>query len=249
MVLTNLGFDSMGQRQINQVLTSLDFYKELLGDTWLFFQYDSAICSPQRHLLASFSEEKYGWWGAPWVHWKRLPSFCGNGSFSLRKRAFVTNIHTLFPWVNQTESDNEDWHMCKMAADLYLQNHTALLHAPNLLPAPRKKAKQFSVEMYYHEKPFGVHAFWRSMPANATQLKPFFEACPEAWELLPVNVLRKRREWRSVLCAEEGVSEEEKRRRRYWEECAKAEEVVPTQEMKKREGPLFAWRVPTAEEK
>lgn len=219
IVLTNLGYDNMGQGRISQILTNLNFYEQLLGDTWLFFQYDSTICSQQRHLLASFIEQEYGWWGAPWRHWKRLPHFGGNGGFSLRRRAFVTNILTLFPWANQTEIDNEDWYMCNMAADLYVQNRTALLQAPNLLPAPLDKAKQFSAEMYYYEKPFGVHAFWRNMPANATQLKAFLETCPEAWELLPVNVLKKRREWRSVLCAEEGVSKEEKRRRRYWKKC------------------------------
>jgi hypothetical protein len=222
VVLTNLGFDSMKQEQVSRVLTDLGFYQQLLGDTWLFFQYDSAICTPQRHLLVSFLEQEYGWWGAPWRHWNRIPHFGGNGGFSLRRHAFVTTILTLFPWVNQTESNNEDWFMINKAADLYLQNHTALLHAPYLLPAPRSKAIEFSVETLFHEKPFAVHQFWRDFPiTNATQLKSFFNNCPEARELLPENVLDKRWEWVRLLCEEDGVNEEDKRRRRYWKECVK----------------------------
>ena len=224
VVLTNLGYDKMKQVQVSRVLTDLGFYQQLLGDTWLFFQYDSAICTPQRHLLASFLEQKYGWWGAPWRHWNRLPNFGGNGGFSLRQRAFVTTILTLFPWVNQMESDNEDWFMINRAADLYQSSSSSAaqaLHrnAPYLLPAPRFKAMQFSVETVFYEKPFGVHQFWRDLYVpNATQLISFFNNCPEAWELLPENVLDKRWEWMSVICAEKEVSEE---KRRYWNECVK----------------------------
>ena len=222
--LTNLGYNKMKQVQVSRVLTDIGFYQQLLGDTWLFFQYDSAICTPQRHLLASFLEQKYGWWGAPWRHWNRLPNFGGNGGFSLRRRAFVTTILTLFPWVNQMESDNEDWFMINRAADLYQSSSSSAaqaLHrnAPYLLPAPRFKAMQFSVETVFYEKPFGVHQFWRDLYVpNATQLISFFNNCPEAWELLPENVLDKRWEWMSVICAEKEVSEE---KRRYWNECVK----------------------------
>lgn len=201
MVLTNLGYDSMKQEQVSRILTDVKFYQELLGDTWLFFQYDSAICSPQRHLLASFLEKEYGWWGAPWRYWDRLPHFGGNGGFSLCKRAFVTTILTLFPWVNQTESDNEDWFMINKAADLYHNRSIAVRalqsSAPYLLPAPRLEAMQFSVETIFYEKPFGVHQFWRDLPVpNAILLKSFFNHCPEAWELLPADVLYDRKEWR-----------------------------------------------------
>jgi hypothetical protein len=87
------GLEHVPDYEISQVLTDLSFYDQLLGDTWLFFQYDSAICSPQRHLLEDYFLTKgYGWWGAPWRQWDHQLQFGGNGGFSLRKRDFVTAI-------------------------------------------------------------------------------------------------------------------------------------------------------------
>lgn len=114
--------------------------------------------------------------------------------------------------------------MINRAADLYHNDSSAaqalLRNALYLLPAPRSKAMEFCVETIFQDKPFGVHQFWRDLPvANATQLKSFFNNCPEACEVLPENVLDKRWEWMKLQCAEEGVGEEEKARRRYWKGC------------------------------
>lgn len=67
-MVTDLGLgDTMQQSVISRVLTDLELlYGRILGDTWLFMQYDSAICSPQRHKLGEFLSAGYGWWGAPW---------------------------------------------------------------------------------------------------------------------------------------------------------------------------------------
>ncbi len=205
VVLTDLGFDDMAQTRVSAVLTNLSLYERLLGDQWLFFQYDSAICRPQRHLLPTFLAKPYGWWGAPWVHWRRLPKMCGNGGFSLRTRKFVTTILTQFPWVNQRVSNNEDWFICNKAADLYHDAASADEHPPWLVPAPQEEAMQFSVESVFYPTPFGVHQFWRDMRApNATALTSFFQACPEALGVLPADVLTRRPEWREVVCAETG---------------------------------------------
>lgn len=69
IVTTDSGLgDNMQQTRISRVFTDLDLlYNRLLGDTWLFMQYDAAICSPQRHKLQGFLRAGYGWWGAPWA--------------------------------------------------------------------------------------------------------------------------------------------------------------------------------------
>jgi len=225
VVLTNLGYDIMEQKNISRVLTDLEFYKQLLGDTWLFFQYDSAICSSQRDLLPFFLEKNYGWWGAPWRHWNRLPYTGGNGGFSLRQRSFVTSILTLFPWTSNEADGNEDWYMCNKAADL-LANRSAP-HSPYLATASRKEAKQFSVEMVYHAAPFGVHQFWRELIVHDMKgLMTLFEACPEAWELLPADVLQTRPDWREALCERTNrAKEEDLETRRYWSNCTGREGV------------------------
>lgn len=214
VVLTDLGFDDMAQTRVSAVLTDLALYERLLGDQWLFFQYDSAICSPQRHLLSTFLAKPYGWWGAPWVHWRRLPKMCGNGGFSLRTSKFVTTVLIRFPWVSQGVSNNEDWFICNKAADLY--HDAGAAHPPWLVPAPQEEAMQFSVESVFHPKPFGVHQFWRDMRApNATALSSFFQACPEALGVLPADVLTRRPEWRAVVCAETGRVAGEGEAKRY----------------------------------
>jgi hypothetical protein len=132
-------------------------------------------------------------------HWHRQPAFCGNGGFSLRRRVFVTTILNTMQWVSQRVSGNEDWFICSAAADIY----PLLLarHDPRLIAAPREDALAFSVEMLYHEKPFGVHQFWSTLlPPNETALCTLLENCPESLSILPENIVSRRPDWRAVLC-------------------------------------------------
>lgn len=105
-----------------------------------------------------------------------------------------------FPWVSQETSGNEDWWFCSRAADIY----QLLLsrNDPRLIPAPAEEAKAFSVEMLYHDRPFGVHQYWTNLrPPNATALRTLLENCPEALAILPDDILARRSDWRGVLCA------------------------------------------------
>lgn len=95
-------------------------------------------------------------------------------------------------------SDNEDWWFCNRAADIY----PALVarNDSRLVPAPAAEALAFSVEMLYHEKPFGVHQFWTNLRPNATALRVLLTNCPEALEILPSDIIARRSDWRNVLC-------------------------------------------------
>lgn len=131
-------------------------------------------------------------------HWHRSPAFCGNGGFSLRRRAFITTILQTFPWVSQRTSGNEDWYICNRAADIY-----PLLLArddPALIAAPREEALAFSVEMLYADRPFGVHQFWSNLQPNMTALRTLFDNCPEALQILPGDIIARRPDWRGILC-------------------------------------------------
>lgn len=162
-------------------------------------QYDSAICSPQRYRLGHFLQAGFGWWGAPWAHWHRWPAIGGNGGFSLRRRLFITTILSTSRWVDQAGSGNEDWWFCQRAADVY--PWLLARHDRRLLPAPGEEALAFSVEMLFHEQPFGVHQYWTNLhPPNATAFRALLRNCPEALRILPGDILTRRPDWRGVLC-------------------------------------------------
>lgn len=162
-------------------------------------KYDLAICSPQRGKLTQFLDAGWGWWGAPWPYWQRWPAFCGNGGFSLRRRAFITTTLSIFRWVNQLNSRNEDCWFCYRAADIY--DRLLARHDRELIPAPREEALAFSIEMLYHPKLFGIHQFWTNLhPPNATALRTLLVNCPEALHIIPDDVIARRPDFRAVFC-------------------------------------------------
>ena len=112
---------------------------------------------------------------------------------------FFNYFRGRFRWIDQASSGNEDWWFCQRAADVY----PWLLARKDrrLIPAPRKEALAFSVEMLYHKQPFGVHQIWTNLnPPNVTALRTLFHNCPEALHILPGDILSRRPDWRAVLC-------------------------------------------------
>lgn len=119
--------------------------------------------------------------------------------FVLHVPCFFNYCCDRFRWIDQASSGNEDWWFCHRAADVY----PWLLARKDrrLVPPPREEALAFSVEMLYHEQPFGVHQIWTNLnPPNATALRTLFHNCPEALHILPGDIVSRRPDWRAVLC-------------------------------------------------
>lgn len=122
---------------------------------------------------------------------------------------FKTYDSTRFPWVSQEESGNEDIYIILKALDLY-NKHKAQYppekqiqrpppYPPGIpsWPAPFVEGMRFSVESIPYPKPYGVHKYWAmySSKYDAHALQRLFKNCPEALQILPLNVIRTRPLW------------------------------------------------------
>jgi hypothetical protein len=92
-----------------------------------------------KNLIEKFID--YDYVGAPW---KSIISV-GNGGFSLRKKSKMLEIIRSVPYLGEAE----DFYFCKQTS--------VKLYRPSV-----EKAKEFSVEHYFHPSPFGIHQTWVS---------------------------------------------------------------------------------------
>ena len=123
------------------------------------FQTDSMICSENKDLLDKFL--KYDYVGAPWNHG------VGNGGFSLRRKSKMLKIISTC----EMNDDNED---------LYFSNSCIPLNNPSI-----EEAKEFSVEMLYSDKSFGVHQPWTNLSTQDFESK--MEKCTDLRKLWELN--------------------------------------------------------------
>ena len=151
---------------INLLLTSASFWRQVQGDKILFFQIDSVLCSNSSYKLEEFS--KYDFIGAPWTN-----GACCNGGLSLRSRSKTLQLLEQSPFRYKLHSRHEDeW------LTIHLEYCGASI-------APSSIARRFSVETVYHSRPFGIHNPHLSKigPANMDRL---CNECPEARSVFPV---------------------------------------------------------------
>lgn len=98
-----------------------------------------------------------------------------------------------FPWA--ADQRPEDWYFCNVAADIYDEL------PDRLKPATFEEEAAFSSEMIYSEAPFGVHQYWASLTPTSPRLRKMFANCPEMWDILPLDVLISRPDWKHLVCS------------------------------------------------
>jgi len=161
-------------RSYSQLLLNPAFYAHLEGfDYHLICQTDAVVLRPT---LASFLQEDYHYWGAPWPNgWSidlpvrigsrteifKLNAFVGNGGLSLRKTQAVKELLAEFP------DTLRDWVAVGNPEDLFIALMGGLskdFKIPNL-----RKAASFAIELEpdrmlflnQGELPFGAHQWDR----------------------------------------------------------------------------------------
>jgi hypothetical protein len=135
--LINLNVDNLTISEYNNLLTSESFYEKIPTETFLIFQTDSMISEKNKDKINNFLEFDYV--GAPWP-WLDSYSSVGNGGFSLRKKSKMIEKIKKCSYNNQNE-------------DMFFSDENCLkLHKPD-----KELAKEFSVELLFHDNPFGVH--------------------------------------------------------------------------------------------
>ena len=144
----------------NSLLTNISFWEQVRGETVLFFQVDSIMCSNSPHKITDYLQ--YDYIGAPWA--SRQPSV-GNGGFSLRsKKKIITLLKQTY---NTTSKYNDD-----VNEDVWYSIHMSTVGS---IP-PLNVAKTFSVESIFYENPLAVH----KMEISGVKLKKLCDMCPEA---------------------------------------------------------------------
>jgi hypothetical protein len=144
IVLINLNVKNLTVREYSDMLTTVNFWEQITGDYILVFQTDSCLCRPIDETIV----DSYGYIGAPS---KLYPSTWQNGGLSLRNRELMIQA------IKDKKSDDSTW-----PEDRYFS--VLKKHITN--PAPYEQAKNFSVEQFYSDKPFGIHKAWVYLKPN-----------------------------------------------------------------------------------
>ena len=96
-----------------------------------------------------------------------------------------------FTWDQRT---NEDWYFCNMAADIFEDL------PQEARPATFESGMNFSSEMIYSDRTFGVHQYWSNLSPASPHMRAMFDNCPEMWGIFPPGLL-EREDWRTFVCA------------------------------------------------
>jgi len=134
ITLENLGVDNLSITQYNELLTSESFYKKIPTEIMLIFQTDTMINDKNKEKIDEFM--KYDYVGAPWASSKEI----GNGGLSLRKKSKIIKKLRECKYGGENE-------------DLYFSDDKCV----KFKKPDYEKAKEFSVEQVYYDRPFGVH--------------------------------------------------------------------------------------------
>jgi len=181
----NLGIDSLSYRDYNNLLVSREFTEKIPTEKYLVFQVDSMINPKYKDLIYKFM--KYDYVGAPWTeeemkfgldHYSNLLnhdkpydySYVGNGGFSLRTKSKMLKIINNAPNIGYI---NEDLLFS-------IGSKTEKPYKPSF-----EEAKEFSIEMIYSPKSFGIHKCWRYL--SAEENAKVINDCPSLQTLIDLQ--------------------------------------------------------------
>jgi len=146
--LINLNVNNLSLNEYCHLFYNKWLYDNIQTETFLVFQTDTLICPQYKHLINDFL--KYDYVGAPWdekiIHdiktlygGKDLIFNCGLSIKKKSKMLDILNKHSFY--------HKQGW---LINEDIYFSIHTT--NKPSL-----EEAKNFSIEMLYNDKAFGIH--------------------------------------------------------------------------------------------
>ncbi len=182
--LINLNVDSKDFtiKEYSTLFYHENFYKYIPTETFLVFQTDSMILKENKDKIYDFLE--YDYVGAPWPKTMGIlgKMQVGNGGLSLRKKSKMLEllkykdkgINTQYPKL-YGKYIAEDWFF----NGYFVKDVT--VYKPSF-----EKAKEFSIESIYYERPFGIHKCWSGL--NNHQLHILKNKYPGMNELIKLNM-------------------------------------------------------------
>lgn len=144
----NIGRSNLTKEEYSAYMMSTEFLYKVPTDTFLIFQTDSMICSDQKNTIDKFL--KYDYVGAPWKEipkeYERRGTLVGNGGLSLRRKSKMLEILEKCP-VSPSNVPEDVFFALPCAG--------VRIYKPSV-----STAKEFSMEMLYGPKSWGIHRAW-----------------------------------------------------------------------------------------
>ena len=144
----SIGKSNLTKEEYSAYMMSTEFLYRVPTDIFLIFQTDSMICPNFKNTIEQFL--KYDYVGAPWKEipkdYMREGSLVGNGGLSLRRKTKMLEI-----------LENCPISPPNIPEDVYFASScpAVRIHKP-----PVSIAKEFSIEMLYSPKSWGIHRAW-----------------------------------------------------------------------------------------
>jgi hypothetical protein len=168
ITIHQLNIENLSFIEHEKLRTEPYLYELIPTETFLQFQLDALISAKYKDLIYDFIQ--YDYVGAPWRHNHPSPELVGNGGLTLRKKSIILNIIENMSSEDKVLYPQED----------ILFSNKIINNKPSV-----DVAKLFSVETYFSEKSFGIHAPYKHLLPD--ELSKISEHIPELYELIELN--------------------------------------------------------------
>jgi len=160
ILFNNLNIDSITQEETNlDIMLTEDFWNNVMGDTVLYFESDSMICSNSEYKVEDFEHFDYigGYWGNQVLPLSDEYTRVMNGGISIRKKQYMLDIikNKLDPYLKNGGNPCEDY---------FVSEHITV--KPTV-----EQVMNFSIDNGYisplnMKAPFALHKPWGAIPAK-----------------------------------------------------------------------------------
>lgn len=178
ITLINLKIPNMNIKQYSTMFFCPTFYNNIPTETFLIFQTDSMILKENKDNIYDFL--KYDYVGAPWPKTMGIlgKMQVGNGGLSLRKKSKMIE---LLKYKNKNTVIQNGKHGKYIAEDQFFCGY----HIPevDIYKPTFIKAKEFSVECVFYDKPFGIHKCWDFCNSNNLEISKLYAMYPDIKKL------------------------------------------------------------------
>jgi hypothetical protein len=172
--IIKLNYDNITPSEYSKILTTLDFWNQLIGEKILIYQEDSIIFNSN---INDFIHWDYI--GAPFLKLNNdTPNSVGNGGLSLRSKSIMIKVietisvdQTIFEDDTLTYMTNNKCYF--PPEDIYFSKNMQDLNIGKV--ADWDSAYHFSSESIYNPNSFGGHKIWISNPNWKEIMNNFFK--------------------------------------------------------------------------
>ena len=151
ITLTKLNINNLTVTDYSRLLKTPEFWHNINADNILIFQIDSCICGNNININEYL---EYDYVGAPW----HKNNDVGNGGFSFRKKKKMLEIINECNDLDKLNHLPEDGFFAIPCNNIKIKKPTF------------SKARQFSVETMFFDKPYAVHKAWRYLPRDKLEI-------------------------------------------------------------------------------